>query len=168
MNQSTEQGLNARIGFNGDFYHVDTMSGHGILIVDNLFESCLLSKDTTAKMLGLCLKKCLKQSRIVDPEDYDFFGYEKVKGRYEGWIKNIIKLRGYKNKKSLFKQMNKCNARQVGDLITIRPLNHVKLESWSGDGISETDYVIIPVSASDEELGHAVIEAFSRCKGKQF
>ncbi|WP_341265125.1 contact-dependent growth inhibition system immunity protein [Morganella morganii] len=56
-NQNTEQGLNARIGFNGDFYHVDTMSGHGILIVDNLFESCLLSKDTTAEMLGLCLKK---------------------------------------------------------------------------------------------------------------
>ncbi|XKD94978.1 hypothetical protein ACISK3_08330 [Morganella morganii] len=25
--------------------------------------------------------------------------------------------------------MNKCNARQVGDLITIRPLNHVKLEA---------------------------------------
>ncbi|MGL4277210.1 MAG: contact-dependent growth inhibition system immunity protein, partial [Morganella morganii] len=68
----------------------------------------------------------------------------------------------------LFKQMNTCNARQVGDFITIRPLNHVKLEAWSGDGISETDYVIIPVSASDEELGNAVIEAFSRCKGRQF
>ncbi|HDS7364692.1 TPA: CdiI family contact-dependent growth inhibition immunity protein, partial [Morganella morganii subsp. morganii] len=26
----------------------------------------------------------------------------------------------------------------------------------------------IPVSASDEELGNAVIEAFSRCKGRQF
>ncbi|WP_425594971.1 contact-dependent growth inhibition system immunity protein [Morganella morganii] len=37
------------------------------------FESCLLSKDTTAEMLGLCLKKCLKQSRKVDPGNYDFF-----------------------------------------------------------------------------------------------
>ncbi|WP_025154822.1 contact-dependent growth inhibition system immunity protein [Morganella morganii] len=168
MDQSTEQGLNAKIGFNGDFYHVDTMSGHGILIVDNLFESCLLSKDVTPEMLGSCLKKSLKQSRIVDPGNYDFFDYKKVKERYEGWIKNIIKLRGYKNKKSVFKQMNKCSIVQLDDLITIRPLNHVKLESWSGDGISETDYVIIPVSASDDELGYAVIEAFSRCKGRQF
>ncbi|MDU0991923.1 MAG: contact-dependent growth inhibition system immunity protein [Morganella morganii] len=168
MNQNTEQGLNARIGFNGDFYHIDTMSGHGILIVDNLFESCLLSKDTTAEMLGLCLKKCLKQSRIVDPGNYDFFDYKKVKERYEEWIKNIIQLRGYKNKKTLFKQMNTCNARQVDDLITIKPSNHIKLEAWDGDGISETDYVIIPVSASDEELGNAVIEAFSRCKGRLF
>nr|WP_247715876.1 hypothetical protein [Morganella morganii] len=24
-------------------------------------------------MLGLCLKKCLKQSRKVDPGNYDFF-----------------------------------------------------------------------------------------------
>ncbi|HDU8708498.1 TPA: CdiI family contact-dependent growth inhibition immunity protein, partial [Morganella morganii subsp. morganii] len=53
-------------------------------------------------------------------------------------------------------------------IIKIKPLNHIKLEAWDGDGISETDYVIIPVSASDEELGNAVIEAFSRCKGRQF
>nr|WP_052697377.1 contact-dependent growth inhibition system immunity protein [Morganella morganii] len=64
--------------------------------------------------------------------------------------------------------MNTCNARQVDDLITIKPSNHIKLEAWDGDGISETDYVIIPVSASDEELGNAVIEAFSRCKGRLF
>ncbi|HAU5617781.1 TPA: CdiI family contact-dependent growth inhibition immunity protein, partial [Morganella morganii] len=53
-------------------------------------------------------------------------------------------------------------------IIKIKPLNHIKLEAWDGDGISETDDVIIPVSASDEELGNAVIEAFSRCKGRQF
>ncbi|WP_420178086.1 contact-dependent growth inhibition system immunity protein, partial [Morganella morganii] len=89
----------------------------------------------------------------------------------ENYKENIVKLMrlcGYKNKKLLFKKMNKCLVRQVGNIIKIKPLNHIKLEAWDGDGISETDDVIIPVSASDEELGNAVIEAFSRCKGRQF
>lgn len=47
-------------------------------------------------------------------------------------------------------------------------LNHIEPEARDGDGISETDYVMIPVSASDEELGNAVIGALSRCKGRPF
>ncbi|XKD94977.1 contact-dependent growth inhibition system immunity protein [Morganella morganii] len=34
--------------------------------------------------------------------------------------------------------------------------------------MSETGHVIIPASASDEELGNGIIEAFSRCKGRRF
>lgn len=55
------------------------MSGHGILIADNLFDACLLSKETTPEIPGLYLKKSLKQRRVADPENYDFFDYNKVK-----------------------------------------------------------------------------------------
>ena len=144
------------------------MSGCGILIADNLFDSYFLSKDTKPEMLGLCLKKTLGQSRMINPDNHSFFDYKKIKKSYDEWVKNIIEVRGYKNRKALFKNMKHCGVRQVNDLITIRPSNHVKLEAWSGECISETDWVIIPASASDEELGHAIIEGFSRCRGRQF
>ena len=168
MNVDNKQGLNAIIGFNNDFYHFDTMSGCGILIADDLFGSYFLSKDIKPETLGLYLKKTLRQSRVINPDEHSFFDYKKIKESYDEWVKNIIGTRGYKNKKALFKNMKHCGVRQVNDLITIRPSNHVKLEAWSGECISETDWVIIPASASDEELGHAIIEGFSRCRGRQF
>lgn len=33
-----------------------------------------------------------------------------------------------------------------------------------GDGFTEDDYIVLPDSVSDEELGEAIKEAISRCR----
>ncbi|WP_338052467.1 contact-dependent growth inhibition system immunity protein [Stutzerimonas marianensis] len=45
----------------------------------------------------------------------------------------------------------------------MRPSHHEKLEAWSGKGLSESDYVIIPSGSSPSDVGAALRLAFSRC-----
>ncbi|ROJ32992.1 hypothetical protein BFD15_06255 [Morganella morganii] len=139
-----------------------------MLIPDYLFGNIIIPGDAVISSVGISLRQVLKKNEDINPEENYIFDHKLNKENYEDNIKKLMGLCGYKNKKSLLKKMNKCLVRKVGNVIEIKPLNHIKLEAWDGDGISETDDVIIPISASDEGLGNAVIEAFSRCKGKQF
>ena len=144
------------------------MINHGLLIPDYIFGDIIIPVDAEIDNIGLSLRKVLTKNKDDDSGNNYIFDHKLNKENYKENVVRLMGLCGYKNKKSLFKKMNKCLVKQVGNVIEIKPLNHIKLEAWDGDGISETDDVIIPVSASDEELGNAVIEAFSRCKGKQF
>ncbi|MEM7891664.1 contact-dependent growth inhibition system immunity protein [Morganella morganii] len=168
MSQVNSDELNASISFNGSYFYFLRMIDHGLLIPDYLFGNIIIPGDAVISSVGISLRQVLKKNEDINPEENYIFDHKLNKENYEDNIKKLMGLCGYKNKKSLFKKMNKCLVKQVGNVIEIKPLNHIKLEAWDGDGISETDYVIIPVSASDEELGNAVIEVFSRCKGRQF
>ncbi|HCR3436781.1 contact-dependent growth inhibition system immunity protein [Morganella morganii] len=168
MNSINSDEFNAVVSFNEDYFYFLRMINHGLLIPDYLFGDIIIPVDAAIDNIGLSLKQVLTKNKDGESEGYYIFDHELNKENYKENIVKLMRLCGYKNKKLLFKKMNKCLVRQVGNIIKIKSLNHIKLEAWDGDGISETDYVIIPVSASDEELGNAVIEAFSRCKGKQF
>ncbi|VUS21842.1 Immunity protein CdiI-o11 [Klebsiella spallanzanii] len=98
----------------------------------------------------------LSASRLVDPDDQDFFSLEKSNERYLGWVKDIMDKFGYKTKKSLFKKMNSCSITQLDGMITFRPTIHEKLEGWSGDRIDEKDYVVISDTSSSEDIGAAL------------
>ena len=160
MSQVNSDELNASISFNGSYFYFLRMIDHGLLIPDYLFGNIIIPGDAVISSVGISLRQVLKKNEDINPEENYIFDHKLNKENYEDNIKKLMGLCGYKNKKSLLKK--------VGNVIEIKPLNHIKLEAWDGDGISETDDVIIPVSASDEELGNAVIEAFSRCKGRQF
>ncbi|MEQ1976893.1 contact-dependent growth inhibition system immunity protein [Xenorhabdus sp. SGI240] len=157
-------GFNASIGFNDDFYYVETMSGYRLLVVDNTTETLYLPKDTTDKELGFSVRQALSQSRLVDPEDNDFFHRDMVSVRYKNWIIEAMKKGGYKTKRALFKKMNKCSVKLLDDKISIVPLAHEKLEVWGGKGMPRDRKIVFPNSITDEELGKAVKEAFTRCK----
>ncbi|SHL49102.1 contact-dependent growth inhibition system immunity protein [Morganella morganii] len=168
MNPINSDEFNAVVSFNEDYFYFLRMINHGLLIPDYIFGDVIIPVDAKIDNIGLSLRKVLTKNKDDDSGNNYIFDHKLNKENYKENVVRLMGLCGYKNKKSLFKKMKKCLVRQVGNIIKIKPLNHIKLEAWDGDGISETDYVIIPVSASDEELGHAVIEAFSRCKGKQF
>lgn len=57
-----------------------------------------------------------------------------------------------------------CHICREGDHIIITPTLHKKLETWTGDGFTEDDYIVLPDSISDEELGEAIKEVISRCR----
>lgn len=166
MNQAREQGLNAEAIFNNDFYCISTFSGYGLLRDDPETQNYILTPDCIDNELGIELIKALSASRVVDPDDTDFFDCEIGDIAYAEWRESIMKYFNYKTKRALFKNMLRCGVRQLNGMITIRPSVHDRLDGWSGNGIAESDYVIIRDNSTHEEIGAALRLAFSRCKNK--
>ena len=163
---SQEQGLNADAVFNNDFYCISTFSGYGLLRSDPDVEKFTLAPECSNEALGLALQTALSASKVVDPDDIDYFDCDKICIEYKKWITQIMEDFNYKNKRAMFKNMLRCDVRQLKGMITIGPSVHDRLDGWSGNGIAESDYVIIPDNSTHEEIGAALRLAFSRCKNK--
>ncbi|OCQ53931.1 hypothetical protein Ppb6_00951 [Photorhabdus australis subsp. thailandensis] len=165
MNADFKQGLNARCVFNRDFYLIETLSGYRMLGIDLQGGHYLLSPDTDDEQLGIAVLDALSKSRLIPLEDVGvFFDPAKCSEQYKEWTNRLIKTYGYRSKRQLFKTMNSCTIRLLDGVITIKPSGHEKLELWTGKGIVESDYVIIPADSSPEEVGAALRLAFSRCR----
>ncbi|PHM72341.1 contact-dependent growth inhibition system immunity protein [Xenorhabdus sp. KJ12.1] len=158
------QGLNASISFNGDFYYVRTLSGYRLLVADHEADTLYLAKDASDKDLGFTVRQALSKSRLVDPEDDDFFHRDRIEIRSKKWIAEVMEKWGYKTKRALFKKMNKCFVKRLEDEITITPEAHEKLDTWGAKGMSADCNITLPDNVTDEELGKAIKEAFTRCK----
>ncbi|AKH64676.1 MULTISPECIES: contact-dependent growth inhibition system immunity protein [Photorhabdus] len=163
MNTDFDQGLNAGVKFNGDFYSVKTYSGYRLLRADPQGHEHILSPDVNDSQLGNAVLDSLYKSRLIDPDD-DFFDNERAGERYKEWIKQVMEIYNYRSKRQLFKKMKSCNICLLDSVITITPSGHEKLELWTGKGIVEADYVVIPADSSPEEIGAALRLAFSRCR----
>ncbi|MBS9443845.1 contact-dependent growth inhibition system immunity protein [Photorhabdus heterorhabditis] len=160
-----ERCKNAGCVFNGDFYSVTTYSGYRSLNLDPLGGNHMLSPGTSDEELGVAVFSALSKSRFIPYENLgDFLDNEKRKERYEQWVIEMMEFHPYRSKRQLFKKMHNCGIQLLDSQITIRPSSHEKLEGWSGDGFSESDYVIIPADSSPEEVGAALRLAFSRCR----
>ncbi|HCU0904545.1 TPA: CdiI family contact-dependent growth inhibition immunity protein, partial [Proteus mirabilis] len=85
------------------------------------------------------------------------------KKTYQDWIKKIIKEYNYKNKTALFNNMNRCSLELTDDEITISPLNHLRMDHWVGEGISDSAIITLKANCSDEVLGASIKKAFTRC-----
>ncbi|WP_065389818.1 contact-dependent growth inhibition system immunity protein [Photorhabdus namnaonensis] len=165
MSAIFERWKSARCIFNGDFYSVTTYSGYRALYLDPLGGNHMLSPDTSDAELGAVVINALSKSRFIPYESLgDFLDNEKRKERYDQWVTEMMEFHRYRSKRQLFKKMNSCNIRLLDGLITIKPSGHEKLELWTGLGIVESDYVIIPADSSPEEVGAALRQAFSRCR----
>lgn len=166
MNES-EFGLNAEILFNGCVYIVSTLSVYNILEKDFDAGEHILETGCSNQFLGSAARDALNQSREIPLDEVDaFHDAEKADYRYKAWIEATIKRLGYRSKRALFDRMHRCGIRLADGVITIRPSNHDRLEGWSGEGIDEDDYVVIPEKSTPEEIGAAVRLAFTRCRGR--
>lgn len=166
MNSDFKRMRHSSAKFNQDIYIIETYSGYRSQLKDPEGECIILNLDCTDAKMGSAIMLALSASRLVDPDDQDFFSLEKSNERYLGWVKDIMDKFGYKTKKALFKKMNSCSITQLDGMITFRPTIHEKLEGWSGDRIDEKDYVVISDTSSPEDIGAALRLAFTRCKSR--
>ncbi|MEI9535707.1 contact-dependent growth inhibition system immunity protein, partial [Moellerella wisconsensis] len=72
------QGLNASIYATEKFYCVETLSGHGLLIDDNLVSPIYFTKQVADAEFGHAIRHALSLSRLVDPKDPDFFNHDQI------------------------------------------------------------------------------------------
>ncbi|HEK0625505.1 TPA: CdiI family contact-dependent growth inhibition immunity protein, partial [Proteus mirabilis] len=47
--------------------------------------------------------------------------------------------------------------------IIIRPQNHLRMDHWVGEGISDSAIITLKTNCSDEVLGASIKKAFTRC-----
>ncbi|MCU1719279.1 contact-dependent growth inhibition system immunity protein [Pseudomonas sp. 5P_3.1_Bac2] len=166
----------ADAGVNQEFIYVKTYSGYRSSRADPQGVEHHASPETSDQELGFAVLDALTHSRFVLPEprkdvwihpeatfDMELYDYSLTNLRYDQWVGSILERYGYKTKRALFKDMKKCSIESKRDQITIRPSHHEKLEAWSGNGISESDYVTIPSGSSPSDVGAALRLAFSRC-----
>jgi len=153
--------------FNKDkFLLIETRSGLGMVATDPLFPPCFLSPDASDERIGEALLEALGNSRTLNDanERVAFFDLDKNKEMYKSWVDNLIYKYGYKNRKSLFKNMLLCSVHLKNEKIKIKPTFHEKLEAWSGNGIKESDYVVLSATSGLSEIGAGLRVAMSRCK----
>ncbi|MCS6727004.1 contact-dependent growth inhibition system immunity protein, partial [Proteus mirabilis] len=62
-----------------------------------------------------------------------------------------------------FENMNLCSLSVVGNEIIIRPQNHLRMDHWVGEGISDSAIITLKTNCSDEVLGASIKKAFTRC-----
>ncbi len=150
--------------WNGELLYISTFSGRRRTARDPKGKEFFLQPDADDQTIGEAVLHALESSRVLTMEEANaFFDFENSKRLYEDWVVRMIDRYGYKSRRGLFKDMKDCWIEHQGDKIIFKPTHHDKLEGWSGEGIHESDYVVLPASSTSMEIGAALRLALSRC-----
>ena len=156
----------ASIECNLDFMRMYTVSCGIQVGRDPKFDNLDFSIDENIILLGESLLTTIGRSRSLGSEDDDYLSisWTAQKNIYKSGVEETIKRYNYKNKKSLFENMQFCSAEMGDKNIAISPWNHEKLDSW--DGINKKFATVIPYNSSPEVIGAAIKYSIGRCTGK--
>ena len=122
--------------------------------------------DITDSYFGKLVREKLDESREVSLQEFQaIFNSEKMKGLQKRLEEEMKKRYGYKNKKSIYKDMSFLSLEQDNLYITISPLHQDSLDGSTG--ISRPDNSPLEFkydkNISDEELGKAIRQAMTYC-----
>lgn len=156
----------ATICANEDFVCFQTHSGGAGTALDaDGITSFVSAQSIEPVSLAQALRASLLKSRVIKQEEYkDFFSPKSTQERYEEWASSTQRRYEYSTRRKMFLNMKRCGVDWENGLIRIRPTFHEELESWSGDGIKEKDFVFVSESSSDLEVGEKILLALSRCR----
>jgi hypothetical protein len=154
----------ASVYFNGDFFQIWTMSRAGLRYADPDVEPFYLEPDVDNQVLGNTLRIALSKSKeIVGIKFMEIFKSGRVQEKDKEENKKLMKQYGYKTKRALYKNMDKCSISVFEGNIEIQPTHHDSLDGYSANQNKGPFALLIPETATDEELGAAVREGFTRC-----
>ena len=116
--------------------------------------------------LGRLIKEKLNESKEISFEEFQaIFNSEKMKGLQKRLEEEMKKRYGYKNKKSIYKDMSSLSLEQDHLYITISPLHQDSLDGSTGISLPDNSPLEFKYdkSISDEELGKAIRQAMTYC-----
>ena len=112
------------------------------------------------------VREKLDESREVSLQEFQaIFNSEKMKGLQKRLEEEMKKHYGYKNKKSIYKDMSFLSLEQDNLYITISPLHQDSLDGSTGISLPDNSPLEFKYdkSISDEELGKAIRQALTYC-----
>jgi len=143
---------------------VVTCSGLNMAIIDTDAETFFFELSPEPLKLGQAVRSALQASRMFTHEEARIRFHPEARDReYENWVAALMRRFGYKKRQAVFRRMNNCFVSKQQDIIEIIPSRHRRSDGW--DWLDKKDYVYIPETASDEEIGVAALLALSRCIG---
>jgi len=116
--------------------------------------------------LGRLIKEKLNESKEISFEEFQtIFNSEKMKGLQKNLEEEMKKRYGYKNKKSIYKDMSFLSLEQEASFIIIAPLHQDSLGGYSGISLPDNSPLEFKYdkNISDEELGKAIRQAMTYC-----
>lgn len=116
--------------------------------------------------LGRLIKKKLNESKEISFEEFQaIFNSEKMEGLQKNLEEEMKKHYGYKNKKSIYKDMSSLSLEQDDLCITISPLHQDSLDGSTGISLPDNSPLEFKYdkNISDEELGKAIRQALTYC-----
>ena len=116
--------------------------------------------------LGRLIKEKLNESKEISFEEFQaIFNSEKMEGLQKNLEEEMKKHYGYKNKKSIYKDMSSLSLEQDDLCITISPLHQDSLDGSTGISLPDNSPLEFKYdkSISDEELGKAIRQALTYC-----
>ncbi|OFL93425.1 hypothetical protein HMPREF2732_05900 [Haemophilus sp. HMSC061E01] len=122
--------------------------------------------DITDSYFGKLVKEKLDESREVSLQEFQaIFNSEKMKGLQKRLEEEMKKRYGYKNKKSIYKDMFSLSLEQDDLYITISPLHQDSLDGSTGISLPDNSPLEFKYdkNISDEELGKAIRQALTYC-----
>ena len=122
--------------------------------------------DITDSYFGKLVKEKLDESREVSLQEFQaIFNSEKMKGLQKNLEEEMKKCYGYKNKKSIYKDMSFLSLEQDDLYITISPLHQDYLDGSTGISLPDNSPLEFKYdkNISDEELGKAIRQAMTYC-----
>ena len=154
------------IEVNCDFILVTSLIT-GMLSMVNPDQDFVFNKvDITDSYFGKLVKEKLDESREVSLQEFQaIFNSEKMKGLQKNLEEEMKKRYGYKNKKSIYKDMSSLSLEQDDLCITISPLHQDSLDGSTGISLPDNSPLEFKYdkNISDEELGKAVRQALTYC-----
>ena len=122
--------------------------------------------DITDSYFGKLVKEKLDESREVSLQEFQaIFNSEKMKGLQKNLEEEMKKRYGYKNKKSIYKDMSFLSLEQDASFIIIAPLHQDSPGGYSGISLPDNSPLEFKYdkNISDEELGKAIRQALTYC-----
>ena len=116
--------------------------------------------------LGRLIKEKLNESKEISFEEFQaIFNSEKMEGLQKSLEEEMKKHYGYKNKKSIYKDMSSLSLEQDDLYITISPLHQDSLDGSTGISLPDNSPLEFKYdkNISDEELGKAIRQALTYC-----
>ena len=122
--------------------------------------------DITDSYFGKLVKEKLDESREVSLQEFQaIFNSEKMKGLQKNLEEEMKKRYGYRNKKSIYKDMSSLSLEQDDLYITISPLHQDSLDGSTGISLPDNSALEFKYdkNISDEELGKVIRQALTYC-----
>ena len=151
---------------NNEFLLVTSIIGGMIGMTDPDQDFDFNKVDITDSYFGKLVKEKLDESREVSLQEFQaIFNSEKMKGLQKNLEEEMKKRYGYKNKKSIYKDMSFLSLEQDDLYITISPLHQDSLDGSTGISLPDNSPLEFKYdkNISDEELGKAIRQALTYC-----
>ena len=164
-----EQGKHVSVSMNHDFIEITTMSGHGIVFVDQDYSSEFLSRNSSALELGQALRKCLQRSKVIPLKKLETdYSVPKILEYAKQKSADIMEKYGYQSEREMGRYLIHVSVTNKDGNIVLMSSNMDGLNSFSrrrDDGLGED--VVVSSDVTDEQLGEALLLALSRATIKR-